>query len=270
MIKLKKNNPWLIFIVVFGLLVFLHGLGILNPLENFLLFLIKPISGNFYSLGSTFNSNYQDRQNKESLSSRLEELTQEVARLTVDNSHFREVEEENKKLRSQLNFFSSNNFQSLPSTIIAQEAALQAGEENRDVIIDKGENDGVRVGLGVVGETGVIIGKVIETKKTTSKVCLTTRPDCKLAAMIQNTDRTQGITDGDLGLTIKMEYIPQLEKISSGDTVITSGLGGNIPRGLVIGRVSSVYSESNEVWQEASIDPLVNFNNLTVVSVIIP
>ena len=98
---------------------------------------------------------------------------------------------------------------------------------------------------------------------------MTTSPGCKLAAAIQNQTKAQGITDGDLGLTIKMNYIPQLEKISLGDTVITSGLGDKIPRGLVIGKVIEVVSESNEVWQGATIEPLVNLNTLTVVTVII-
>ncbi len=270
MIRIKKNNPVLIFIVVFGLLIFLHGVGILRPLENFFLNLIKPTSSRFYNWGTNFSNRYDERKNREDLILQLEESTKEVARLTVDNSRFQEIEAENKKLRNQLNFLSVNSFQAVMATIIAREAAPQAGEEGRDVIIDKGEKDGLRVGLGVVSGEGVIVGKVVEVKSNTAKVCLTTRPDCKLAAALQNESKTQGITDGDLGLTIKMEYIPQLEKISSGNIVITSGLGGNIPRGLVIGRVSAVHGESNEVWQEATIEPLINFNNLTVVSVIIP
>jgi len=147
MIKIKKNNPWLIFIVVFGLLIFLHGVGVLRPIESFLLSLVKPSSGQFYSWGSNFSSRYQARKDQVGLAEQVDELTKEVARLTVDNSRLQRVEEENKKLRNQLNFSSVNNFKTVLATIIAKEAALQAGEQNRDVIIDKGENDGVEVGL---------------------------------------------------------------------------------------------------------------------------
>jgi rod shape-determining protein MreC len=79
-----------------------------------------------------------------------------------------------------------------------------------------------------------------------------------------------GITEGDLGLTIKMNFIPQSDTINLDDTVITSGLGGNIPRGLVIGKVSQVNNRSNEIWQDVSIEPLINLNSLTIVSVLIP
>jgi len=270
MIRIKKNNPILIFLVVFGLLVFLHGLGILDPLENFFTISTRPLAEYFFHNGAELNKTYSKRQERDNLIAQLEATKKELALVTIDTAHWREVEEENKKLRSQLNFLSVNNFQSVTASIISREELAGAGGEGDGIIIDRGEKDGIKVGFGVVNEDGIIIGKITELKNNSAKICLTTNPECKLAASLQNESKTQGITDGDLGLTIKMSYIPQLEKISIGDTVITSGLSSNIPRGLVIGKVANVKNESNEIWQEASIEPIVNFNNLTVVSVIIP
>ncbi len=268
--RIKRNNPILIFLVVFGLLVFLHSIGALRPVENVLLGIVKPISSRFYSLGNVFSHYNQDRENQTSLSNQVEALTSEVAVLTVANSAQKELVEENSKLRKQLKFLSDNNFKAVAAEVIARESISEGSDSGQDLVINKGARDGVNIGQGVVSEEGVIVGKVIEIKDTSAKICLTTSPECKLAAAIQNQARTQGITDGDLGLTIIMNFIPQLEKISAGDTVITSGLGGNIPRGLVIGKVIEVRNESNEVWQDATIEPLVNLNNITVLSVIIP
>jgi rod shape-determining protein MreC len=67
-----------------------------------------------------------------------------------------------------------------------------------------------------------------------------------------------------------MNYIPQLEEINQGDIIITSGLGGDIPRGLVIGRVAQVNKQSNEIWQDVTIEPLSSWHSLTIVSVILP
>lgn len=265
--KIKKNNPIVIFLVVGGLLLFLHGVGILRPVENFLLFLIKPLSSRLYNWGASFNRSYNEKRSKENLNAQIDELTKEAARLTVANSHCQEIVEENRKLRDTLQFLGDNNFQAVVAGVIAKEAAA---EDSRDLIINRGSQDGLRVGLGVVSENGVIVGQIVETKDATAKICLTTSPGCRVAAALQNQSKTQGLTDGDLGLTIKMNYIPQLEKVTVGDTVITSGLGGNIPRSLIIGKVTQVRNESNEVWQEATIEPLINLNNLTVVSVIIP
>lgn len=268
--KIKKNNPIFISLVVFGLLVFLHGLGALRPFENFFLRTLKPVSERFYGLGNAFSRSYQDSEDQQSLKAKVEELSRELVRLTVENSKQKELVEENAKLSSQLKFLNDNNFKAVAAAVIAREALAEGTDEGQDLIINKGTRDGITIGQGVVSENGFIIGKVIETKEMSAKICLTTSPECKLAAAVQNQTKTQGITDGDLGLTIKMNYIPQVEKITVGDTVITSGLGGKIPRGLVIGKIIELRNESNEVWQDATIEPLLNLNNLTVVTVITP
>jgi len=270
MLKFKSRKFLLLAAAVFGLLLILYSAGALRPVANFLSFAAKPLARRFYSWGTGFNNSYNDRREQADMAEQVAALTKEVARLTVDSARRRELEEENNKLRSQLNFFSNQSFRPVVANIIAKEAAPELNEQVQDILIDKGQSAGLRVGLGVVSEDGVIIGKITEVKDNTAKLCLTTSPGCKLAAALQNVDRTQGITDGDLGLTIKMGYIPQPEKITIGDIVITSGLGGNIPRGLVIGTVAAVRNEKNEVWQDATINPVSDFNNLTVVSVVLP
>lgn len=270
MIKIRKDNPWVIFVVVLGLLIFLHGIGALRPVENFLLSLTKPFSSRLYSWGTSFRRSYAEKQETVDRQARIDALQSEVARLTVENSRCREIDSENRKLREQLHFSSSQAGRLVLANIIAQETAAESGEAGQNLLIDKGEKDGLRTGFGVMSETGLIVGRVIGLGDTTARICLTTSPGCQLAASVENESRTQGITDGDLGLTIKMSYIPQSEKVGVNDIIVTSGLGGNIPRGLVIGRVTQVMNETNEVWQSATIEPLVNLNDLTIVSVLIP
>lgn len=267
MARIKQNNPIISFLIIAAALFFLHIIGILRPVENFLSYLIKPIAGRFYKTSADISSVYDANNNQEDLNAKVERLTKEVAALTVANSHNLEIEEENRKLRETLKFESNSGSRLVVASVIAKEAAA---EDSLGLIINRGAKDGLIPGLAVVSEEGLIVGKVLETKDVTARICLTTNPNCQLAAAIQNSNKTQGITDGDLGLTIKMEYIPQLEKIAPGDIVITSGLGEYIARGLVIGKVATVRNESNEVWQEATIEPLVDLDNLTVVSVIIP
>lgn len=270
MIKLKRNNLFVVFLVVLGLLIFLHTLGALSPLENAFLYLIRPIGGRLYSQGTTFNSSYKSQQEKDDLLAEIEALHKEVERLTVVNATWKEVDEENQKLHQFLNFSDHNNFKTVLAQVIAKESLSDINDEERDIIIDKGEKDGLRVGLALVSENGAIVGKILSIKDHTSRACLVTSRGCRLAAAIQNTSQTIGLTEGNLGLTVQMNYIPQSEDIALDDIVITSGLSDKIPRGLVIGKISLINSESNAVWQEATIDPLVNSNNLTLVSVILP
>lgn len=270
MVKIKRNNPWLIFVIVAGLIFFLHIFGLLRPLENFLINLADPLSSRLFSFGSSFNHENMEKETLSEQAAKIDSLKKEISGLVVVNSRLQELEAENNKLRAQLKFLDDSKLKAVSANIIAKEIATEAGEEGQNLIINKGAHDGLNLGYAVVSEEGVVVGKIIDLKETSARICLTTSLECRFPAAIQNINKTQGITNGDLGLTIKMNFIPQLEKISLGDIVITSGLGGNIPRGLVIGRVIQVKNESNDVWQEATIETPINFNNLTIVSVILP
>ena len=265
----KKNRSWW-WAIVFGLILFLHFIRVLVPLENLAVGAVKPLAGFLYGSGSGIRNSYEESKKQKDIFSHATALEQEVARLTVANAQYKELEQDNIKLRSQLSFLSANKYKNILANVISQNLVFDIKEGDQDIVIDKGSKDGISEGLGVVDENGVIIGKVSEARDHLSKICLTTNRNCKFAATIQNQSRTMGITEGDLGLTIKMNYIPQSEKINMGDTVITSGLGGNISRGLVIGKVSQINNRSNEIWQDVNIEPLFNLNTLTIVSVLTP
>ena len=265
----KKKKSWL-WIVAFGLIIVLHFTKVLKPLENLAVSTVKPLAGFLYGTGSSIRHSYEEGQKQKDIISRTDALQQTVAKLTVENAQFKEVEQDNIKLRAQLNFLSANKYKNVLANVISQNLVFDIKEGDQDIVIDKGSNDGIKEGVGVIDENGVIIGKISEVRDNLSKVCLTTNRNCKFAATIQNQNRTMGITEGDLGLTVKMNYIPQSEKINNGDTVITSGLGGNISRGLVIGKVSQINNHSNEIWQDVNIEPLFDINTLTIVTVLIP
>ncbi len=265
--KAKRKKPFLVFLTIIIVTIVLHYSGVLRPLENFLLFSVKPLSGFFYNISLKTNLAYNESQKEIDPTSIIEKLQEEKASLIIEKSKYQEIVDENRRLKELLGFINENDFRLVLAGVIAQENIEQ---ESRDLIINKGRLDGLSNGLAVVNEQGILIGKIVEVKDSISKICLSITPGCEFASSIQNGDRTQGLVDGNLGLTVKMSYIPQLEKIKTGDLVITSGLGGRIPRGLVIGKIISIRSESNEVWQEAIIEPPLDFNNLTVVSAVIP
>ena len=251
----KKKKTWL-WPVAFVLVIFLHFIKVLAPIENLAVSTVRPLATFLYGSGSSISHSYEENKQQKDIFAKDDSLEKEVARLTVENAQFKELEQDNIKLRAQLNFLSANKYKNVLSNVISQNLVFDIKEGDQDIVIDKGTKDGIKEGLGVVNENGVIIGKISEARDHLSKVCLTTNRNCKFAATIQNQNRTMGITEGDLGLTVKMNYIPQSEKINNGDTVITSGLGGNISRGLVIGKVSQINNHSNEIWQDVNIEPL--------------
>jgi len=277
MFKLNVKK-YIIIVAVILLLIFLHYTKVLAPVEVFLNQTLKPIFGGIYSLGMNLNKTYLEQTAKQNLATELKQAEAEINRLTTENVKLRFLEEENSILRKNLNFLAKDTRRYIISNIISRgQLTGNNTEDSRSILIDKGSKDGLFAGLAVVSSwaygtssQGVIIGKVINVKEHLSEVYLITNKNSKLAAAIFGEKKTSGIASGELSLTIKMNFIPQTENIKAGDVVATSGLEPNIPRGLVIGRVTKVIKENNEVWQSATIEPMINLDSLSIVSILLP
>jgi rod shape-determining protein MreC len=265
----KQRNYWHWLVVILLILIF-HWVGLLHPVENYLAKFIRPVSQSLYNIGSWFKGGPYDELSIESLEVKLEQTESDLALAIIDQTKLELLTEENDKLRQQLNFLDNNHYEAVSANIVSRQNLFNAADNAQDIILDKGVKDGLRPGLGVINESGIVIGKIVEVKDHSARACLTTGSDCQLAAALLNDSKTIGLSEGELGLTIKMDFIPQMEKIKANDILITSGLGDDIPRGLVIGRVAQVNNQSNEIWQDVTIEPLASLHNLTVVSVIIP
>lgn len=260
------------------LLIFFHYIKILNPLESFLNKTFKPFFGVFYSFSSDVNKNYSDETEKIDLTSDLKKAEEKINQLTSENIKLRFLEEENSILRKHLNFLKKDSQHYLMANIISRgELTGGTNQNNQAILIDKGSVDGLYPGLAVISSTaigtssqGVIIGKVIDVKDHIAEIYLVTNKKIKLAAAIFGDNKTSGIASGDLGLTVKMDFIPQTENIQIGDIVATSGLEQGVSRGLVIGRVSKIIKENNEVWQSAIIEPATDLDSLSIVAVLLP
>lgn len=277
MLKLNVKK-YLTVAAVILLLIFLHYAKLLNPLESFLNQSLKPIFGGFYYLRANINKTYLRETEKRDLAAELKQAEEKINYLTAENVKLRFLEEENSALRKHLNFLNKNNPRYFMANIISRgELTGASSEGNQSVVIDKGSKDGLFPGLAVVSSRaygtssqGVIIGKIAGVKEHLAEVYLITNKNSKLAASIFGENKTSGIASGELGLMIKMNFIPQTENIKAGDIVATSGLEQNIPRGLIIGRVTEVSKENNEVWQIATVEPSIDLDALSIVSVLLP
>lgn len=275
---LKLNiKKYIMHGAVVGLLIFFHFLGILVPIESSISRWLNPVLKNFYSLGSGLRSTYNERTNNQVLINKIKQLENQSNKLIIENVKLKILEEENQILRQNLKFFAKNQYHYKMANIISRGESADLIHGNQMIIIDKGSNDGLSIGLPIVSpdiygseNQGVIVGKIIGIKDNLSEVCLLNNQNCKLAGSLLGQTKTNGIVHGELGLTVKMEFIPQTEKIDKHNIIITSGLEQNIPKGLVIGKVTEVVQDSNELWQSATIEPLIDFDDLIIVSVLLP
>ena len=283
MLKIKTKKVY-IFIAVIGLLIFLHYIRVLAPIENIIIKFFNPLASGFYSVSSDIRVVYNDQTNKRDLLKIIKELEIENSQLIKEQAQLKYAEEENKSLREHLKFFTKNEYNYVLANIIFEDIFIGSTSSNdksnkisSNIIINKGKKDGFKIGLVAVNSQGITIGKITEANNNTARISLATNNNCKFAAKIQNQDsernnvsQTSGIAQGELNLTIAMNFIPQTKIVSEGDIIVTSGLEKDIPGGLVIGKVIKVENDTNEVWQKAVIEPLADFNDLSVVSVLLP
>jgi len=255
------------FLAVIGLLIFLHAVKLLLPIESMLTVVLDPVLNKFYSTSSRIRIAYDKQTDKRDLAGINEQLSNQVNQLMQENVKLKVLEEENNNLRNYLKFLANKDKHYLMANVLSRG---DVESSSQILTIDKGIKEGLYPGLAVISNDGNIVGKITDSKDHISEFCLVTSNRCQLASTIQNKDKTMGISQGDLGLTIKMNFIPQNEVIKIGDIIITSGLEKNIPRGLIIGQVRQVNKEDNELWQNVKIESLTNLNDIIIVSILLP
>jgi rod shape-determining protein MreC len=138
---------------------------------------------------------------------------------------------------------------------------------NSSMIVDKGAEDGIRLGMPVVSDSGVV-GKIAEVSTKKSKVVLLTDPQFSVAALVQR-PRESGLVSGSLQGLLRMRYINERARIRLGDVVVTSALSTSFPEGLLIGEVIRVQDDLRSNSVECLIRPAVNLSAIEEVLVIL-
>ena len=135
------------------------------------------------------------------------------------------------------------------------------------IIINAGSNDGVLRGMPVVTDQG-LIGRIDAVIADAARVQLITDPASKVNVRLQNAE-TEASLVGSVTGDVTLELIPQDINVQQGDLVLTSGLGGGYPPDLIIGQVVNVRSRDFDLFQQATVQPVVDFNRLQIVLIIV-
>jgi len=189
-------------------------------------------------------------------------LRQEIQRLQGEQNLLREQAIIATQFQQLMAYQETAPMTTLPARIIGRNVS----NWYRAIIINKGDRDGIKPEMGVITHAGVV-GRVIRVNPTTAIVLLLSDPNVAITGMVQKT-RDEGIIQGTPQGTIHMKYLPPLSPVQPGDPVVTSGLTGDFPRGLQIGRVQQVTKADTDLFQLGEIDPIVDFSKLEGVLVI--
>lgn len=153
-------------------------------------------------------------------------------------------------------------------SVVASVIGRDPTQWSKVVFIDKGSGHGLRENLAVVSDIGVI-GHVIQVSAVMSKVLLLIDGRSAVDSLFQGT-RVSGVVAGVGEDFCDMKYVPITAEVREGDLILSSGLGGIFPKGLVIGTVSRVQKRKNELFQEIQVKPSVELARLEEVLVLLP
>jgi rod shape-determining protein MreC len=259
-----KPTAGLAAVIIF--LILFHYLGWLAPAESWLVKAIAPVSWSIHNFSGGVKSfrNFWLAQN--SLLTENNNLQAQLVQCQTNQAQLNNLTAENDLLKRELNFVREKPWRYVSAKIITG----VSDPLSQSVVINRGRHDGLIPGLAVIAASGVLVGKISEVGDAHSKVLLLTDNKSRVAATVQNFGQTVGLVEGQFGLSLSMTNIPQNQELREGDLVVTSGLEGQIPRNLIIAKIDSVNQVASEIFKTAILSPIVSFDNLSYVAVIIP
>jgi rod shape-determining protein MreC len=189
-------------------------------------------------------------------------LKKENASLTQDIAYYREGYLEGIRLQKLLALKEKINY----PTIVARVISRDQTSIIKTILIDKGTSHGMKVDLPVIADQGVV-GRIVEASPHVSKILLLIDVNSNIDSMVQES-RIQGILQGASSRGCSLKYIAKTETVSPGNIVISSGLSGVFPKGLLIGAVTNVDKTDSGLFQKIEVVPFVDFARIEEVMII--
>jgi rod shape-determining protein MreC len=264
---MRKINPQilqsgLLLIIITGALL-LSLSGYINPVvssaQNPIIAIQKWVSERFLTIRDFLTA----PRDVASLRQRNLELEAEVSQLQTQIIQLQQQISETQVLYALLDFARANpENQYVASSVIGRDPSPFL----HYVIISHGSDDGLRRGMPVVTQNG-LVGTVDAVTASAARVQLINDPGSIVNVQLENSASEFSLA-GSITGEIVISMIPQDIPVSLGDIVLTSGLGGKYPANIMIGQVSSVVQQANELFQSGTVQSAVDFNTLSVVLVI--
>ena len=190
-------------------------------------------------------------------------LKKKVDILTSELVNHREVYLEGLRLKEHLNLREKAELPAVTARVIGREGTSVF----KSILINKGTTDGIKVGMPVMSTEGVV-GRIIEASWNISRVLLVIDFNSNADALVQGS-RTHGVLQGGGTAGCILKYVERSEEVKIGDLVLTSGLGGIFPKGLLLGTVVNVNRKDPGLFQRIDVVPAVYFSRLEEVSVML-
>jgi rod shape-determining protein MreC len=191
-----------------------------------------------------------------------ESMVQENRKLVNTILNLRELEQENIRLRSLFQFKESFKIE----TVMARMIAKDVSAEFRAIRINRGKDSGIQPNMAVMNAEGVV-GRILRVDEHTADVVTLLDPLSAIDAYIMRS-RARGIVEGLTDSLCQLKFALRVDDIQPGDLLLSSGLGGNFPKGVPVGTIIKVTRKSFGITQKVEVKPSVDFSKLEEVLVV--
>lgn len=259
----SKLFKTLIVLIVFGFLVFFNPKNFFDPMRGVLSVLVYPFQifsySIFYKAGNVRDFFLSIGQLKDENRT----MVKENQNLLAENAKLRDMERENIFLREQVGLLPRDKFELEAVSVISQDPQ---GSGNW-IEINKGSSEGISEGMTVIVSQGILIGRIQQVFSGKSKVMLLSNPKSVIGVAVSQSG-AKGIAKGEYGLGVIVDSILQADIVNVGDEIVTTGIGGDVPRGLLVGTVQQVRPSNDRLFQQAVISSPINVSKLETVFIV--
>lgn len=251
------------FFIVVLILILLVPSKISQTTNNFILKVSQPLTSGMVKAGESIAGTLSIFGEISNLRKENRRLAEDIIKAKVDSTKLEELEQENTSLKEALEYKEAHPEMKL---LLAEIIGLDPTNFYDSLVLNKGSNDGVSDGMAVV-YLGVLVGKIDQVTPDTSRVVLITSRDSIVQVMLESS-RTTGILKGGIsGMTL--ENIPLDTPIAESESIITSGLGGKLPKGIFVGSAGSEVSAKSDIFKTIEVKSPINFSKLENLFIII-
>ncbi len=253
---------WVIGIALLvAVLTLLGVIGWAATLEDSAATALNPVQRAFRQAGEPISNLIDDLRDFGRLNTENRALRLRIEQLEADNARLREEQIQVTARQALLEVQAETDAVTLTAYVTTRDLTGL-----RTIIgIDRGSNDGLRVGMPVLAAGGTLIGQILDVRPNTSFVRLITDPDSAVRVLHQPS-RSEVVATGDTLGNLEVQ-IPWTSEVELGHLFVTSGLDGELPQGLPVGRVSAAEGTVQNAFRYVVLEPIAPLDQLEQVLV---
>lgn len=264
MLTQRKKRHWIILPAAMVVLLLFFGYALdLSFIENFAMRAMSPFSMATLKVSDGAASAMRAFFDLKDVSAENAALREENRRLLREQALRAELEKENEALRRQVGVESRKEYALVQANI----AHFDPLSFSYFATIDKGARDGMKENMPVIMAGDVAFGKIAEVHDGFSRVMLISNAANKVSVATAS-GSANGVISGVEGSSLRMDLIEKTAEIGEGEMIVTSGLDGAYPRGLVVGWVANVFAPEEGIFKKAAIRPAFENGFTTTVFII--